>query len=96
MFEKDPYCHRYLAMFRKAEEVAAKLSGYRARKLTMPPRSARVSPEQLAQLERISNLVQIQPRKSAAGSSNRNPFHSRGKEFLTHPGLRCGAIKPMQ
>ena len=31
MFEKDPYCHVYLAMFRKAEEVAAKLSGQRAR-----------------------------------------------------------------
>ena len=31
MFEKDPYCHVYLAMFRKAEEVAAKLSGERAR-----------------------------------------------------------------
>jgi uncharacterized protein len=26
MFEKDPYCHVYLAMFRKAEEVAAQLS----------------------------------------------------------------------
>jgi len=31
MFEKDPYCHVYLAMFRKAEEVAAKLAGERAR-----------------------------------------------------------------
>jgi uncharacterized protein len=30
MFEKDPYCHVYLAMFRKAEEVAAKLAGDRA------------------------------------------------------------------
>lgn len=30
MFEKDPYCHVYLAMFRKAEEVAAKLAGHRA------------------------------------------------------------------
>ena len=30
MFEKDPYCHVYLAMFRKAEEVAAKISGLRA------------------------------------------------------------------
>jgi uncharacterized protein len=30
MFEKDPYCHVYLAMFRKAEEVAAKISGHRA------------------------------------------------------------------
>ena len=32
MFEKDPYCHTYLAMFRKAEEVAAKISGNRARR----------------------------------------------------------------
>lgn len=31
MFEKDPYCGVYLAMFRKAEEVAAKLAGERAR-----------------------------------------------------------------
>jgi len=31
MFEKDPYCHVYLAMFRKAEAVAAKLCGDRAR-----------------------------------------------------------------
>jgi len=30
MFEKDPYCHIYLAMFRKAEEVAGKISGLRA------------------------------------------------------------------
>ena len=30
MFEKDPYCEVYLAMFRKAEDVAAKLSGVRA------------------------------------------------------------------
>jgi uncharacterized protein len=30
MFEKDPYCEVYLAMFRKAEEVAAKLSSHRA------------------------------------------------------------------
>jgi uncharacterized protein len=30
MFEKDPYCEVYLALFRKAEEVAAKLSGARA------------------------------------------------------------------
>lgn len=31
MLEKDPYCHAYLAMFRKAEEVAAKLAGDRVR-----------------------------------------------------------------
>jgi radical SAM protein with 4Fe4S-binding SPASM domain len=30
MFEKDPYCEVYLAMFRKAEEAAAKLSSRRA------------------------------------------------------------------
>ena len=30
MFEKDPYCEVYLAMFRKAEEVSAKLSASRA------------------------------------------------------------------
>lgn len=30
MFEKDPYCNVYLAMFRKAEEVAAKRSRVRA------------------------------------------------------------------
>ncbi len=30
MFEKDPYCEVYLAMFRKAEEVAARLSASRA------------------------------------------------------------------
>jgi radical SAM protein with 4Fe4S-binding SPASM domain len=32
MFEKDPYCRAYLAIFRKAEEVAAKLSGDRAQR----------------------------------------------------------------
>ena len=41
MFEKDPYCAVYLAMFRKAEEVAAKLSATRA-----------LSPPRLVQIER--------------------------------------------
>ena len=38
MFEKDPYCHVYLALFRKAEEVAARLSAERAERgeLTVP------------------------------------------------------------
>ncbi len=66
MFEKDPYCHTYLAMFRKAEEVAAKLSGNRARGLRAPSRSARISSVDLIQSQRLSsgspNLVQIQRR----------------------------------
>ena len=41
MFEKDPYCEVYLAMFRKAEEVAAKLSGARA---LMPPGLVQIEP----------------------------------------------------
>lgn len=36
MFEKDPYCEVYLAMFRKAEEVAAKLSATRAFRSALP------------------------------------------------------------
>ena len=32
MFEKDPYCHVYLAIFRKAEQVAAQLAAERARR----------------------------------------------------------------
>ena len=43
MFEKDPYCEVYLAMFRKAEEVAARLSATRALR---PP------PSRLVQIER--------------------------------------------
>jgi len=43
MFEKDPYCEVYLAMFRKAEEAAAKLSATRA---------FRPIPPQLVQIER--------------------------------------------
>lgn len=44
MFEKDPYCEVYLAMFRKADEVAAKLS----RSLASIP----VLPSRLVQIER--------------------------------------------
>jgi radical SAM protein with 4Fe4S-binding SPASM domain len=43
IFEKDPYCEVYLAMFRKAEETAAKLSATRAR---------RTPPARLVQIER--------------------------------------------
>lgn len=43
MFEKDPYCEVYLAMFRKAEEAAAKLSATRAVKPV---------PTRLVQIER--------------------------------------------
>jgi radical SAM protein with 4Fe4S-binding SPASM domain len=35
MFEKDPYCGVYLSMFRKAEEVAARLAANRASSGTM-------------------------------------------------------------
>lgn len=44
MFEKDPYCEVYLAMFRKADEVAAKLSQSWA--------SIPVLPSRLVQIER--------------------------------------------
>jgi radical SAM protein with 4Fe4S-binding SPASM domain len=66
MFEKDPYCHVYLAMFRKAEEVAAKISSSRALSQVDPynrefakPRfdqavnvSAPLLPSRLVQIER--------------------------------------------
>ena len=69
MFEKDPYCEVYLAMFRKAEEVAAKLSGSRAlnpgrtvfenREATKRSRvldgSLSALPSRLVQIERLSN-----------------------------------------
>lgn len=45
MFEKDPYCEVYLAMFRKAEEVAAKLSATRAFK-PAPPRLVQIERNQ--------------------------------------------------
>ncbi|HEY6802308.1 MAG TPA: radical SAM protein [Pyrinomonadaceae bacterium] len=62
MFEKDPYCEVYLAMFRKAEEVAARLSHLRAQGLNpqqveqQRPLSADVVvpilPSRLVQIER--------------------------------------------
>jgi radical SAM protein with 4Fe4S-binding SPASM domain len=54
MFEKDPYCHVYLAMFRKAEEVAAKISGERAR-----PGTLNLSGKSCGQPRRDNNPVQI-------------------------------------
>ena len=45
MFEKDPYCEVYLAMFRKAEEVGAKLSATRA-----------LSTRRLVQIERRQSM----------------------------------------
>jgi hypothetical protein len=65
MMEKDPYCHTYLAMFRKAEEVVAKLSSNRARGLMLPARAARGFSDNLVKIERLTappptNLVQIQ------------------------------------
>jgi len=67
MFEKDPYCHTYLAMFRKAEEVAKKLSGNRARGLTLGSRAARISQNDIVSGAGTAppppvNLVQIQRR----------------------------------
>jgi radical SAM protein with 4Fe4S-binding SPASM domain len=67
MFEKDPYCEVYLAMFRKAEEVAAKLSrawaSNPAGRLACEPRSRPIAnddmklpvpalPSRLVQIER--------------------------------------------
>jgi uncharacterized protein len=79
MFEKDPYCQVYLAMFRKAEEVAAKIAGERARpggwKLT--GQSSRSKPRNEAPLDgnlppliRPTNLVQISRRTSIPPSLN--------------------------
>ena len=63
MFEKDPWCHTYLAMFRKAEEIAAKLSGRRARGVRTPSRGAMIERNALIQMQSLAatgNLVQIQ------------------------------------
>jgi radical SAM protein with 4Fe4S-binding SPASM domain len=73
MFEKDPYCHTYLAMFRKAEEVAKKLSGNRARGLTLGSRAARISQNDMRKVAGAAtppplNLVQIQRRPALAAS----------------------------
>jgi len=70
MFEKDPYCHVYLAMFKKAEEVAAKVSLERA--LSGETRSRFNRSEPIRQLEGLpldlaappSRLVQIERRIS--------------------------------
>jgi radical SAM protein with 4Fe4S-binding SPASM domain len=73
MFEKDPYCHTYLAMFRKAEDVARKLSGNRARGLTLGSRTARLSKHDMAEMAGTAtpaplNLVQIQRRSALKAS----------------------------
>jgi uncharacterized protein len=57
MFEKDPYCQVYLAMFRKAEEVAAKLGEQRARlgpthNMELASRRERRAKTDLVQIER--------------------------------------------
>jgi radical SAM protein with 4Fe4S-binding SPASM domain len=56
MFEKDPYCHVYLAMFRKSEEVAARLAGERARMGPAPNAELARKPNRRP----ITNLVQIE------------------------------------
>lgn len=59
MFEKDPYCEVYLAMFRKAEELAARISRDRMRPSARPfQRAAKTVGPRPA----ISNLVQIERR----------------------------------
>jgi uncharacterized protein len=69
MFEKDPYCHVYLAMFRKADDVAAKLSSARAlSKDGLPARPSRsrprietntlpILPSRLVQIERLQHRL---------------------------------------
>ena len=42
MFEKDPYCEVYLAMFRKADEVATRLSRSWASIPVLPSRLVRI------------------------------------------------------
>lgn len=70
MFEKDPYCGVYLAMFRKAEEVAAKVSRSRALnedvpRVVIPKRSH--TETSLASLSALpSRLVQIERRSVVA------------------------------
>ena len=59
MFEKDPYCHVYLAMFRKAEEVASKLASDRAfNRVSFKTRPTRQ--------RAAEGLVQITPRPALA------------------------------
>jgi len=68
MFEKDPYCKVYLAMFRKAEEVAAKLSqswaSNPAERLTCDMRNRSVTTDDLKPPIPVlpSKLVQIERR----------------------------------
>lgn len=58
MFEKDPYCHVYLALFRKAEEVAARLAGDRA--LHGPSLNLRQAGRSCGSKAPSTNLVQIE------------------------------------
>ena len=66
MFEKDPYCEVYLAIFKKADEVAARLSRSRARneEITVVPLKKRFRDE--ASMPNFSGLpsrlVQIERR----------------------------------
>jgi radical SAM protein with 4Fe4S-binding SPASM domain len=76
MFEKDPYCEVYLSMFRKAEEVAAKLSSARAlnpkRELSVscarPKEPLRGDPLKAGVPVLPSRLVQIERRNALSGT----------------------------
>ena len=74
MFEKDPYCEVYLAMFRKAEEVAAKLSSSRALKPGQASFASCATPKRPGVNGAVldtpvlpSRLVQIERRATTAG-----------------------------
>jgi len=64
MFEKDPYCHVYLALFRKAEEVAASLSAERAQRgePTVP-----IARKSCGQRRSDTNFAQIDGLLAASG-----------------------------
>ena len=64
MFEKDPYCHVYLALFRKAEEVAARLSAERAQRGELIVPIARKS---CGQRRSDTNLAQVDGLLAASG-----------------------------
>ena len=67
MFEKDPYCQVYLAMFRKAEQVAARLAGDRAR--GKPARKSLSNGQRRQSPQAVDTLVQIErARKSASAA----------------------------
>jgi radical SAM protein with 4Fe4S-binding SPASM domain len=70
MFEKDPYCEVYLAMFRKAEEVAAKVSRSRAFKEEVPrvviPKRSHTETSLTSFSGLPSRLVQIERRSVVA------------------------------